>query len=290
MEIDHKELVSIRQVNIQSVNKNETSTFLDTLSVEEPLEIRISYVSDDIKIQKNISVTMRTPGNDIDLALGFLFTEGIISSLDNVLDAYAVKMNCLSEKQNIVQVDLRENFIPNLMQTDRNFYTTSSCGVCGKSSIQSIKTVSPFINSTRPKVKIDASVFYQLPEKLRSAQSDFNSTGGLHASGLFTLQGDLLLLTEDVGRHNALDKLIGKSLAKRSLPLNEQILLLSGRASFELIQKAAMAGISIVVAIGAPSSLAVELAAECNITLLGFLRDNRFNIYHASDQTLIVTA
>ncbi|AWK05791.1 formate dehydrogenase accessory sulfurtransferase FdhD [Flavobacterium crocinum] len=289
MEINYSELVSIKHVNVQRIDGNEISSFLDTLSVEEPLEIRLSYGSDSERIQKNISVTMRTPGNDIDLAIGFLFTEGIITSFEDVQDAYPLKTNCVSQKQNIVQVDLKESFSPNLMQTDRNFYTTSSCGVCGKSSIQSIKTVSPFSNLVRPKIAIDASVFYKLPEKLRIAQSDFESTGGLHASGLFNSQGDLILLTEDVGRHNALDKLIGRSLINQSLPLNEHILLLSGRASFELIQKAAMAGISIIASIGAPSSLAVELAAEFNITLLGFLKDNRLNIYNSSNQTVIVT-
>ncbi|WP_276381400.1 formate dehydrogenase accessory sulfurtransferase FdhD [Flavobacterium sp. H4147] len=289
MEIQYPELVSIKQMSVQKINNTSISSFLDTLSVEEPLEIRLSYVSNAERIQKNISVTMRTPGNDVDLAVGFLFTEGIITSFENIENAYGVKMNCVSQKQNIVQVDLKENFVPNLMQTDRNFYTTSSCGVCGKSSIESIKTVSPFMNRARPSFMIKSSVFYQLPEKLRKAQSDFDSTGGLHASGLFNIQGDLILLTEDVGRHNALDKLIGRSLTNRLLPLNEHILLLSGRASFELIQKAAMAGISIIAAIGAPSSLAVELAAEFNITLLGFLKENRFNIYSSSHQTIIVT-
>jgi len=289
MEINYTELVSIKHVSVQRIESNGTASFLDTLSVEEPLEIRLSYGSNSERIQKNISVTMRTPGNDIDLAIGFLFTEGIITSFEDIQDASALKMNCLSQKQNIVQVDLKEGFTPNLMQTDRNFYTTSSCGVCGKSSIQSIKTVSPFGNLIRAKIHISASVFYQLPEKLRIAQSDFESTGGLHASGLFNIQGDLILLTEDVGRHNALDKLIGRSLVNQSLPLNEHILLLSGRASFELIQKATMAGISIIASIGAPSSLAVELAAEFNITLLGFLKENRLNIYNSSEQTVIVT-
>jgi FdhD protein len=289
MEINYSELVSIKNVIVQRINGTESSSFLDTLSIEEPLEIRISYGSGTERIQKNISVTMRTPGNDIELAIGFLFTEGIITSFEDVKDAYPVKTNCLSQKQNIVQVDLNENFSPNLMQTDRNFYTTSSCGVCGKSSIQSIKTVSPFVDLIKPKVRIETSVFYKLPEKLRIAQSDFSSTGGLHASGLFNTQGDLILLTEDVGRHNALDKLIGQSLMNKTLPLNEHILLLSGRASFELIQKAAMAGISIIASIGAPSSLAVELAEEFNISLLGFLKENRLNIYNASDQTVIVT-
>lgn len=290
MEINYSELVSIRNVNVQRINGSEISSFTDTLSIEEPLEIRISYGSKSERIQKNISMTMRTPGNDTELAVGFLFTEGIITSFEDVERAYAVEMNCMSKKQNIVQVDLTENCHPNLMQTDRNFYTTSSCGVCGKSSIQSIKTVSPFAGLMRPKVTIEAAVFYKLPEKLRSAQSDFESTGGLHASGLFNTQGDLVLLTEDVGRHNALDKLIGQALMNKALPLNEHILLLSGRASFELIQKAAMAGISIIASIGAPSTLAVELAQEFNMTLLGFLKENRFNIYSASDQTRIVTS
>jgi len=289
MEINYSELVSIRNVNVQRINGTEILSVLDTLSIEEPLEIRISYGSETERIQKNISVTMRTPGNDVDLAIGFLFTEGIITSFENIENAYPVAMNCLSQKQNIVQVDLTVNFIPNLMQTDRNFYTTSSCGVCGKSSIQSIKTVSSFGHMERPKITIEASVFYKLPEKLRTAQSDFASTGGLHASGLFNAQGDLILLTEDVGRHNALDKLIGRSVSNKTLPLNEHILLLSGRASFELIQKAAMAGISIIASIGAPSSLAVELAQEFNITLLGFLKENRLNIYSTSDQTVITT-
>ena len=289
MEINYSELVSIKNVNVQRINGTEISSFLDTLSVEEPLEIRISYGSGTERIQKNISVTMRTPGNDTELAIGFLFTEGIITSFEDVELAYSVEMNCLSNKQNIVQVDFNENFSPNLMQTDRNFYTTSSCGVCGKSSIQSIKTVSSFVDLMKPKVTIEASVLYKLPEKLRIAQSDFASTGGLHASGLFNTQGDLILLTEDVGRHNALDKLIGQSLMNKTLPLNEHILLLSGRASFELIQKAAMAGISIIASIGAPSSLAVELAEEFNMTLLGFLKENRLNIYNASDQTVIIT-
>lgn len=289
MEINYSELVSIKNVSIKRIDGTKSSSFLDTLSIEEPLEIRISYGAMTERIQKNISVTMRTPGHDAELAIGFLFTEGIITSFEDIKDVYHLKMDCFSQKQNIVQVDLRENFSPNLMQTDRNFYTTSSCGVCGKSSIQSIKTVSPFAHLSKPSITIDANIFYQLPEKLRMAQSDFASTGGLHASGLFNTDGNLILLSEDVGRHNALDKLIGKALINKSLPLNQHILLLSGRASFELIQKAAMAGISTIASIGAPSSLAVELALEFNITLLGFLKENRFNIYNDADQIVQVT-
>ncbi|HEY9047117.1 MAG TPA: formate dehydrogenase accessory sulfurtransferase FdhD, partial [Ohtaekwangia sp.] len=185
--------------------------------------------------------------------------------------------------------ELAEGFVPHLMQSDRNFYTTSSCGVCGKSSIQSIKTVSPFHKADKPQLSIATDILYQLPGKLKAAQSDFAATGGIHASGLFTIQGDLVLLQEDVGRHNALDKLIGCALANNALPLNQHILLLSGRASFELVQKAAMAGISIVAAMGAPSSLAVELAIEFDITILGFLKENRFNIYNSSNRILIPT-
>lgn len=284
------ELVSIKDICIKKVDGFESSYFSDVLSVEEPLEIRISYGPEAEKIQKNISVTMRTPGNDLDLAVGFLFTEGIISSYQNIKKVYHIEKSCVTQKKNIVQVDLIENFVPHLVQTDRNFYTTSSCGVCGKSSIESIKTVSAFKNVENSKLKLSTTVLYQLPEKLRTAQGSFALTGGIHAAGLFTIEGELVVLQEDVGRHNALDKLIGNVLARNLLPLNNHILLLSGRASFELIQKAAMAGISIVAAIGAPSSLAVELAAEFNITLLGFLKKERFNIYNSTDQVVIPTS
>lgn len=287
MEMNDLELVSIKEVCITKVNGFESSSLLDILSVEEPLEIRISYGSEAEKIHKNISVTMRTPGNDFDLAIGFLFTEGIITSYQDVKKVYHTNTDCSFQKKNIVQVDLVEDFIPHLMSSDRNFYTTSSCGVCGKSSIQSIKTVSTFNPLDNPKLNIAAEVLYQLSNKLKAAQSSFAVTGGIHASGLFTIEGDLVFLQEDVGRHNALDKLIGSALTNNLLPLNKHILLLSGRASFELIQKAAMAGISVVVAIGAPSSLAVELAREFNITLLGFLKEDRFNIYNSSDQVVI---
>lgn len=287
MEMNDLELVSIKEVCITKVNGFESSSLLDILSVEEPLEIRISYGPEAERIHKNISVTMRTPGNDFDLAIGFLFTEGIITSYQDVKKVYHTNTDCSFQKKNIVQVDLVENFVPHLMSADRNFYTTSSCGVCGKSSIQSIKTVSAFNPLNNPKLDIAAEVLYQLSNKLKAAQSSFAVTGGIHASGLFTIDGDLVFLQEDVGRHNALDKLIGSALANNLLPLNKHILLLSGRASFELIQKAAMAGISVVVAIGAPSSLAVELAREFNITLLGFLKEDRFNIYNSSDQVAI---
>ena len=172
--------------------------------------------------------------------------------------------------------------IPTINKLERNFYTTSSCGICGKTGIDAIKTVSAYSNS-KTSLHVPAAIFYTLPATLEGSQQLFETTGGLHASALFNLSGNLLSLKEDIGRHNALDKLIGEAFLKNQLPLNNYILLLSGRASFELVQKATMAGISIIAAVGAPSSLAVELAIESDITLIGFLRNNRFNIY--SNQT-----
>lgn len=271
---------SVRHVEILKVSENRSATFLDDVSVEEPLEIRILYHDGIARINKNISVTMRTPGNDSELAAGFLFTEGIISAYGQIKNIENPQSECSVSSKNIVTVELHDDFVPKLMNAERNFYTTSSCGVCGKGSIDSIRTVSSFQNRKKEDQNIRLDVIYDLSEKLRSFQNNFSATGGIHASGLFDSAGNLLALREDVGRHNALDKLIGYALSSNLLPLNDHILLLSGRASFELIQKAAMAGITVVAAIGAPSSLAVDLAKEFDITLFGFLRGNRFNIYN----------
>lgn len=271
---------SVRQIEIFKVRGNNKSPFSDEVSVEEPLEIRVLYRDGNTTVSKNISVTMRTPGNDAELAAGFLFTEGIISSQNQIKNIENQQSLCATSSQNLFTVELEDHFTPNLMNADRNFYTTSSCGVCGKGSIEAIRTVSIFKEHEREFSKIELHVLYQLSEKLRSFQNNFSATGGIHASGIFDMAGNLLALREDVGRHNALDKLIGYALSSNLLPLKNHILLLSGRASFELIQKAAMAGITAVAAIGAPSSLAVDLAKEFDMTLFGFLRDNRFNIYH----------
>ena len=271
---------SVRQIEIFRVSGNSKSPYSDDVSVEEPLEIRVLYRDGSTAVSKNISVTMRTPGNDAELAAGFLFTEGIISSQNQIKNIENQQSKCTTDAQNVIVVELKDHLTPNLMNADRNFYTTSSCGVCGKGSIEAIRTVSIFKEHEREFSKIELHVLYQLSEKLRSFQNNFSATGGIHASGIFDMAGNLLALREDVGRHNALDKLIGYALSSNLLPLNNHILLLSGRASFELIQKAAMAGITAVAAIGAPSSLAVDLAKEFDMTLLGFLRDNRFNIYH----------
>jgi FdhD protein len=221
------------------------------------------------------------------LAAGFLFTEGIIQNIQTIGGIEHSFIASAENKENIILVKLKEGVVPSLHSAERNFYTTSSCGVCGKSSINAIRTVSTFQHKNDDGFIIDADVLYKLPELLRSQQSAFSETGGIHAAGLFNKNGELLLLREDVGRHNALDKLIGAALNQYSLPLNETILLLSGRASFELVQKAAMCGIRMIVAVGAPSSLAVELAAEFNITLAGFLRGRRFNIYTAARRIVI---
>lgn len=250
----------------------------DSLAIEEPLEIRIEYGPAANRQVKNISVTMRTPGHDFELAMGFLFTEGIIKSVADIVENGYYFKPCAKNKENILLIKLPEDVLLNLQNTDRNFYTTSSCGVCGKASIEAIRTISPGI-ITHDNLEITSEFLHRLPEILRDNQDVFEITGGLHASAIFDTNGNIVIAREDVGRHNALDKLIGAALNLNMLPLNSYVLMLSGRMSFELIQKAAMAGIKIVVAIGAPSSLAVELAQEFDITLIGFLREERFNIY-----------
>jgi FdhD protein len=278
---------SIKQVTIIKVDDAERTDALDSLAIEEPLEIRLAYHADGERVIKNVSVTMRTPGNDAELAAGFLFTEGIIKSKEEIDTMEYCFIACAENKENVIQLSLADGVIPNLHNTERNFYTTSSCGVCGKGSINAIRTVSSFIKQKDEHNSVDAVILYLLPEILKQHQAIFADTGGLHASALFNTDGKLLLVREDVGRHNALDKLIGAALNKNWLPLDQSVLLLSGRASFELVQKAAMAGINIIVAVGAPSSLAVELAAEFNITLAGFLRGRRFNIYTAAHRISI---
>lgn len=244
----------------------------DVLAVEEPLEISLEYTTGEHTVCKTISVTMRTPGHDEELALGFLWTEGVVQSRDQVTKT------TLSFPGNTAVVTLHQNVEPRIQKAERNFYAASSCGICGKASIEAIRTVGLYQTVT-DEILIQPEIFYGLEQELRKQQAVFESTGGLHASALFDLNGNFISLREDVGRHNALDKLIGAALLNNNLPLNNHILLLSGRAGFELVQKAAMAGIKVIAAVGAPSSLAVQLAKEFDITLLGFLRNRGFNIY-----------
>lgn len=245
----------------------------DCLAIEEPLEIQLAYRTSGAKQRKSISVTMRTPGRDDELAAGFLFTEGLIRSRRQIESISAQPFD-----ENKIVVHCAEGFEPQLGSLERNFYTTSSCGVCGKASIDAIKTRSMYEGAADTLV-ITKDILHNLAGQIVAHQQIFESTGGLHASALFDAAGQFLMLREDVGRHNALDKLIGAALLADRLPLDQHVLLLSGRASFELIQKAAMAGIRIVAAIGAPSSLAVQLAEESGITLAGFLKKDKFNIY-----------
>lgn len=244
----------------------------DQLATEEPLEIRLSP-------QQTVAVTMRTPGADFDLAAGFLYSEGVVSHRQDILRmSYCVAPDVDGEQRyNIVNVALREGLLPDLQPLERHFFTTSACGVCGKASIEALQLRGCPVIPTG--MEVTAEVIYSLPDKLRSAQGIFTATGGLHAAALFDAQGQLLKLREDVGRHNALDKLVGSAFLADELPLNNHIVMVSGRSSFEILQKCLAAGVQIVCAVSAPSSLAVALAREFGITLVGFLRGQRFNVY-----------
>lgn len=269
---------SVRHTSIVKVGSGARQQD-DLLAVEEPLEVRLSYGPREERKQSSISVTMRTPGHDFELALGFLFSEGIIRSYEDVLSVrYCQQVEQTEAQENIVKVELSPNIPLDLQRLQRNFYTTSSCGVCGKSSIEALEALCPLSIPTHDFV-VEDQVIHQAPAKLRKAQLVFNYTGGIHAAGLFDKEGKLVLWREDVGRHNALDKLLGASLAANKLPLKESFLLLSGRVSFELVQKALMGGVSMIAAVGAPSSLAVQLAHQYDITLIGFVRNKQFNIY-----------
>ena len=265
-----------RSVTIRRMNAGRFVETADDLAVEEPLQIQLLYGSSGNEQRNNIAVTMRTPGSDEELAAGFLFTEGIIDSSSQLIQIISE-----ADGKNTVLAILRGDQMPDLQNADRNFYVTSSCGVCGKSSIDAVRGHARYAVGS-DHYNISASILYRLPELLQNQQETFRSTGGLHACALFDINGTLVSVREDVGRHNALDKLIGHAFLKQQLPLHNYILLLSGRASFELVQKAAVAGVGIVAAIGAPSSLAVELARESGITLVGFLKNDRFNIYSGS--------
>jgi FdhD protein len=259
-----------------------TETKADTLAVEEPLEIRLGLPGEK---HKAISITMRTPGDDLELAAGFLFTEGIIQSAAQVKDIRHCGLPGKDKQiQNTVVVELKENIAIDLKRLERNFYTTSSCGVCGKSSIEALETGVKKIDPNE--FKVESKLLHRLPDLLRASQDVFERTGGLHASALFSEKGELEIVREDVGRHNALDKVIGAKFLAGELPLKNKILLVSGRASFELVQKALMAGIPVMAAVGAPSSLAVELAKEYGMTLAGFVRDDRFNIYSGAERII----
>lgn len=261
---------------IQILKFPELQKTNDVLAVEEPLEIRLGFYENEKFTHKAISITMRTPDHDFELAAGFLFTEGILQSANQISGIKHCGKIGKEGFENTVRVDVAKDVKIDFKRLERHFYTSSSCGVCGKTSIEALQTGVKKIESN---LKIKADLIHNLPEILQKSQTVFNETGGLHASALFDKNGNLEIVREDVGRHNALDKVIGAKFLQNEMPLSDKILLVSGRASFELVQKALMAGIPILAAVGSPSSLAVELAKEFGMTLIGFVRDNRFNIY-----------
>lgn len=244
--------------------------------MEEPLEIRLGFGAMDNRGETRLSVTMRTPGNDEELALGFLYTEGIIADPSQLLRVVQCEQVKPEERGNVVRAELLPSVDLDPAKWQRNFYTTSSCGVCGKSSIEAVQATC--VRAIKPWGAVDPAITTSLPHRMREAQTVFKHTGGIHAAALFDRAGKLLLLREDIGRHNAVDKAIGAALMAR-LPMDDVQLLVSGRAGFELVQKCAVAGIPLMAAVGAPSSLAVQLANDSGLTLIGFLRDERFNVY-----------
>lgn len=268
-------LTSVQVCQVRGVQKHGVQA--DAIAVEEPLEIRLSWQSRGQRIRRVISVTMRTPGHDAELAAGYLFAEGVLADPGQMADIRSRGAG------NVICVELREGMSVALTRLERHFATTSSCGQCGKASLEAIR-ITPNYSMPEGQPLVDAAIVHALPEKLRAAQPVFERTGGLHAAALFNPRGRLLCLREDVGRHNAVDKLIGTRFLEGNIPGSAELLLVSGRTSFELVQKAAMAGIPILAAIGAPSSLAVELAKEHGLTLLGFVRHDQFNIYAGAER------
>jgi FdhD protein len=261
---------------VQKIEGRSSSACQDLLAVEEPLEIRLA--------DRPVSITMRTPGNDFELAAGFLFGEGIIQGARQIREIrWSIAGENPRQSANSVTVELQAGAEVDLARLERHFYATSSCGVCGKASIEALRMQGcPVLPRDAP--RIDPAVIHGLPDVLRARQAVFERTGGLHAAALFDPSGELLLLREDVGRHNAVDKLIGAEVLAGHTPLHQNLILVSGRASFELVQKALMAGIPILAAVGAPSSLAVETAQRFHMTLLGFVRGDRFNIYSGASR------
>jgi FdhD protein len=284
---------SVFKTSIVKAHGFESHRTTDTLAVEEPLEIQLGYGPREDRAVKSIAVTMRTPGYDFELAVGFLMTEGVIHDAADIEQLGYVQEDMWEKLEeptdentvlpyqptrNIVRVDLAPDVPVSLTHLSRNFYTTSSCGICGKASLLALQSVCP--PRIHNEFSISAEVLYSLPSRLRKAQTLFDSTGGLHGVGLFNAEGVLISIHEDVGRHNAVDKLLGAEFLEDHVPLRNTFLLLSGRASFELLQKALMGGVSMVAAVGAPSSLAVQVARQFDIALVGFLRNNQFNVYH----------
>ena len=269
---------SVVEVAVQRVGDDQSSRGHDLLAVEEPLEIRLVHGPVANRVRRSITVTMRTPGRDVELAVGFLFAEGVVRCREDIEAA----VSCGPPAgplgvRNLARVELASDLVLDEKRLERNFLTTSSCGLCGKISLDTL----PAVGRIRlpDGFVVSPTSIHQLPDRLRDAQTVFDRTGGLHAAALFDGSGRLLDVYEDVGRHNAVDKLIGAQLLAGALPLSNRLILVSGRAGYELVQKALTAGVPLLAAVGAPTSLAADLARDANMTLLGFVRDRRFNVY-----------
>ncbi len=274
-----------RRVRVRRMRGGPLIEADDDLAVEEPLEIRVAHAEDRTAAPRSVSVTMRTPGDDFELAVGFLFTEGILNVPEDVASVAYGRSHLEGPAENTVDVVLARGVPYDPKNSERNFYATSSCGVCGKASLEAIR-----VRGVRPAPPgvplVSSGVIPGIPVRLREAQRLFASTGGLHGAGRFDASGHLISVREDVGRHNAVDKLVGQAVLAGQVPLHGEVLAVSGRASFEILQKAAVAGLPFVVAVGAPSSLAVDLAQEYGMTLVGFVRDRGFNVY-AGDERIV---
>jgi len=273
-------------VDISKVRDGVPEALADSVAVEEPLELRLGYTTPDGRATRSISITMRTPGNDHELAAGFLYTEAIIQRAEDIASIETCGPPAPdSGNHNVIRVDLLPEVAVDLGKLQRHFYTTSSCGVCGKTSLDAIR-----VALAGPIKDVDAqfsrAVLITVPDALRKAQHTFEETGGLHAAAAFNSTGDLITTMEDVGRHNAVDKVVGSLLLNKALPANKLGLMVSGRASFELMQKTLVAGIPLLAAVSAPSSLAVQMAVEFNMSLIGFLRGNTFNIYAGEERII----
>jgi FdhD protein len=267
-----------KQFEIIRVTPPTAERRADVLAVEEPLEIRLVYGPTEARKSRSLAVTMRTPGHDAELACGFLVSEGIVKKRDDILTHRFCGPPANDQNvSNLIEIELTPDVAFEFAKLQRNFYTTSSCGICGKASLEAIKADN--VQRVDSPLVISKSVVFALASRLRERQTIFETTGGLHGAGIANRDGTICSVGEDIGRHNAVDKLIGRQLLLGHLPLHEKILVLSGRASFELMQKALLASIPIVVAVGAPSSLAAELALEFGQTLIGFSSQSRFNIY-----------
>ena len=277
-------LETVRRVEVMRADANAASRASDALAVEEPLEIRVDQLADGDVQRTTVAITMRTPGHDVELAAGYLFSEGIIRDRRDIARIGCCGPGGGTGPDNRIRVELAPGVALDRARFERQSYTSSSCGACGKTSMQALRGRRPWALPRETPV-VRGRLLRELPAALRRAQSAFDATGGLHASALFDVEGHLLLAREDVGRHNAVDKVIGAQLLTGALPAHERILIVSGRVSFELVEKAAMAGIAVLGAIGAPSSLAVETAREAGMTLVGFLSADRFNVYCGADRT-----